>query len=146
MQQLVAVACAHRHALAALGATARQDGGSALGLHAAAEAMGLRAAAAIRLKCALRHGSALLKKLFKKLAPSISVQQDVLQQFLSISHYSRNRKIRGDDPVFHNPWCNPRRDTQFASKVRFKRGLNVLVSAPFTRDFSARLAVQQIAP
>jgi hypothetical protein len=73
-------------------------------------------------------------------------QQDVLQQFLSISHYSRNRKIRGDDPVFHNPWCNPRRDTQFASKVRFKRGLNVLVSAPFTRDFSARLAVQQIAP
>jgi hypothetical protein len=33
-------------------------------------------------------------------------QQDVLQQFLSISHYSRNRKIRGDDPVFHNPWCN----------------------------------------
>jgi hypothetical protein len=47
--------------MAALGAAARQNGSSALSLHAAAKPVGLRAAAAIGLKCALRHGSALLK-------------------------------------------------------------------------------------
>jgi hypothetical protein len=61
-RKLVAVSCADGNAVTALGAAARQNSGSALGLHAAAKTMGLRAAATIRLKCALRHGSALLKK------------------------------------------------------------------------------------
>jgi hypothetical protein len=54
------MAGAHRDALAALGTAAGQHGGSALGLHAGAKAVDLRAVTAIRLKCALRHGTALL--------------------------------------------------------------------------------------
>jgi hypothetical protein len=46
--------------MAPLGAAAGQHGGSALGLHASAEAVNLRTATAIGLKCALRHGTALL--------------------------------------------------------------------------------------
>jgi hypothetical protein len=57
---LVAEASAHRDALAALGAAAREHGGPALGLHTAAEAVNLRTTAAVGLKCALRHGTALL--------------------------------------------------------------------------------------
>jgi len=56
----VAVACAHGDTLAAGGAAAAQHRGSALGLHAGAEAVGLRAAMAIGLKCALGHRNALL--------------------------------------------------------------------------------------
>jgi hypothetical protein len=52
---LVAVAGRYRHPMTAFGATAREYGSSALGLHARAEAMGLRAVAAVRLKCALGH-------------------------------------------------------------------------------------------
>jgi hypothetical protein len=53
---LVAIARAHRDTLAALGAPPRQYRSTALGLHAGAEAVRLRTATAIRLKCALRHG------------------------------------------------------------------------------------------
>jgi hypothetical protein len=69
--ELVAVARADSNAMAALGTAARQNGSSALSLHAAAKSVGLRAAAAIGLKCALRHGSALLKNLFNKLAAAV---------------------------------------------------------------------------
>ena len=58
--RLVAEAGADRYALAANGTTAAQNGGAALGLHARAETMSLHAAMAIRLKCALGHGNALL--------------------------------------------------------------------------------------
>ena len=58
--KLVAVAGADRDAMTALGATAGQYGRSALGLHASAKAVYFRAMATIRLKCALRHGTALL--------------------------------------------------------------------------------------
>jgi hypothetical protein len=53
---LVAIARADRDALAALGAPPRQYRSTALGLHAGAEAVRLRTATAIGLKCALRHG------------------------------------------------------------------------------------------
>jgi hypothetical protein len=62
---LVAEAGADGHTLAADGAAAAQDGCAALGLHAGAEAVGLDALAAIRLKCALGHGNALLFPLEK---------------------------------------------------------------------------------
>jgi hypothetical protein len=58
--KLVAEAGADGDALAALGTAAAEDGGSALGLHASSEAMGLHAAMAIGLKCALGHRNALL--------------------------------------------------------------------------------------
>lgn len=54
--RLVAVARADRDTLTALGAPARKDRGTALGLHAGAKAVRLGTAAAVRLKCALRHG------------------------------------------------------------------------------------------
>ena len=125
---LVAISCAHRDALAALGAAARQNCSSAFSLHAAAKPMGLRAAAAIRLKCALRHGSALLKKFFNEIMDAVHRAGNYsVQQFLSISHCTQNRKIRGfvllfhsRSLPFHNRWCNSNRATQFASKVRFQ--------------------------
>src|SRR5215471_2760465 len=92
---LVAVSCAHRNTLAALGAAARQNCSSALGLHAAAKTVGLRAAAAIRLKCALRHGSALLKKLFDEIwVPS--TEQKTLSAAISeyISSHEYPQKTR----------------------------------------------------
>src|ERR1700689_4384678 len=55
-QELIAITRTDGNTLAALGAPARQHRRAALGLHAAAEAVRLRTAAAIRLKCALRHG------------------------------------------------------------------------------------------
>ena len=60
MVVLVAITGADGDALAALGAAARKDGCSALRFHTGAEAVNLRTAAAIRLKCALRHETALL--------------------------------------------------------------------------------------
>ena len=54
------MAGADRDTLAANGATAAQNGSAAFGLHPRAEAMGLDAAMAIRLKCALGHENALL--------------------------------------------------------------------------------------
>jgi len=60
-RKLVAMARADGNAMTALCAAAGQDGCTAFGLHAGAETVRLRAAAAIGLKCALRHGSALLK-------------------------------------------------------------------------------------
>ena len=56
----VAVACADGYTLAPGRAAAAQHRGSALGLHAGAEAVRLRAAVAIGLKCALGHRNALL--------------------------------------------------------------------------------------
>jgi len=58
--KLVAKSSADGHTLAASGATTRENGGAALGLHASPEAMRLNAAATVRLKCALRHKTALL--------------------------------------------------------------------------------------
>jgi hypothetical protein len=58
--KLVAEAGANGNALAASGTTAAENGGAALGLHARTEAVLLYAAVAVRLKCALRHGNALL--------------------------------------------------------------------------------------
>jgi hypothetical protein len=72
----VAEAGAYGYTLAADGATAAQYGRAALGLHARAEAMRLHSFAAIGLKCALGHESALLFPL-EKSAP--------LRQVLSIS-------------------------------------------------------------
>jgi hypothetical protein len=57
---LVAEAGADCNTPAALGAAAAEYRGSALGLHAGSEAVSLDAFAAIRLKCALGHGNALL--------------------------------------------------------------------------------------
>jgi hypothetical protein len=59
-QTLVAEAGAHRHTLAANGATAAQNGCAALGLHPSAKSMRLHTSAAIGLKCALGHEIALL--------------------------------------------------------------------------------------
>src|SRR5215831_6566540 len=55
--RLVAVACAHRDLMTALRTTAAQNGSSGLGLHAAKEPVGLRAAAAVGLKRTLRHST-----------------------------------------------------------------------------------------
>lgn len=65
---LIAISGADGNPLAALGATARQHGLSGFGLHAAAETMNFGSAAAIGLKCALRHGSALLKRFWPDIA------------------------------------------------------------------------------
>lgn len=59
-RRLVAESGADGYALAALRATAAEYGGAALGLHAGAEAVGLHAAVAVGLKCALGHKIALL--------------------------------------------------------------------------------------
>jgi hypothetical protein len=61
---LVAVPCADRDTLAAFGAPAREDRGAALRLHAAAEAVRLRTAAAIGLKRTLGHGKTSLLNFF----------------------------------------------------------------------------------
>lgn len=53
--ELVAIAGAYRDAFASLSTAAGQDGGSALGLHPAAESVRLRAVAPVRLESALRH-------------------------------------------------------------------------------------------
>src|SRR5215813_6707180 len=105
-RSLVAVSCTHRNALAALGTTARKNCSSALRFHAATKPVGLRAAAAIRLKCALRHGSALLKISSMKMGAVYRAEKYSVQQFLSISHHIDIRKIRGQRPLFHKPWCN----------------------------------------
>jgi hypothetical protein len=60
---LVAETGADGNALATLCATAAEHSGSALGLHAGSEAVGLDALAAVGLKCALGHGNALLSLL-----------------------------------------------------------------------------------
>jgi hypothetical protein len=57
---LVAVAGTHGDALAALGAATRKHGCSCLGLHPRQKAVCLRPMAAVRLKCALGHSTALL--------------------------------------------------------------------------------------
>jgi hypothetical protein len=57
---LVAVSGADGNAMAALGPTTGQHGCAALGLHTDPEAVGLGPVTAVGLKCALRHGSALL--------------------------------------------------------------------------------------
>ena len=46
--------------MTALGTATAENGGARLGLHAAEEAVSLRAAAAVRLKSTLRHGTELL--------------------------------------------------------------------------------------
>ncbi len=60
LAMLVAETGAYGNALAAGRAAAAEHGGSALGLHAGSKAVGLHALAAVGLKCALRHGNALL--------------------------------------------------------------------------------------
>ena len=57
---LVAISCAHRDALAASGASARKHGCSCICFHPLAEAVRLSTMAAVWLKCALRHETALL--------------------------------------------------------------------------------------
>ena len=57
---LVAESGAYSYTLATDGAAAAEDGCAALGLHAGAETVGFHALPAIGLKCALRHGNALL--------------------------------------------------------------------------------------
>src|SRR5260370_4912525 len=58
--KVVAEAGADGNTAATLRAAAAEHGGSALGLHAGPKAVGLDALAAVGLKCALGHGSALL--------------------------------------------------------------------------------------
>ena len=57
---LIAVAGTDGNTFAAFGAAARKYGCSGLGLHSGQKAVGLRAMAAVRLKCALWHDAALL--------------------------------------------------------------------------------------
>ena len=57
---LVAITSADGNPLASLCATPRQHRSTAFGLHAGAEAVRLGTVAAVRLKCALRHGTLLL--------------------------------------------------------------------------------------
>jgi len=59
---LVAEASADGDLVTALGATAAEDCGTGLGLHAGEEAVGLGAVAAVRLKGTLRHGTKLLRR------------------------------------------------------------------------------------
>jgi hypothetical protein len=79
---LVAESGTDSNALAALRATAAEHGGSALGLHAGSEAVGLDALAAVRLKCALGHGNALLNRLEKNFAWSKGATGSVYRKFL----------------------------------------------------------------
>ena len=62
MRKLVAEACADGDLVTALGATAAEDGGTGLGLHAGEKAVRLGAVAAVRLKGALRHDKKLLRR------------------------------------------------------------------------------------
>jgi hypothetical protein len=59
-RELVAEASADGNALATDGAAAAEHGSAGFGLHTCAEAVSFHALAAIRLKCALGHGIALL--------------------------------------------------------------------------------------
>jgi hypothetical protein len=60
-KKLVAVTGADGDLVTALGAAVVENGGACLGLHAAKEAVGLGAAAAVGLKGTLRHGTELLE-------------------------------------------------------------------------------------
>src|SRR5262249_52235478 len=94
-RSLVAVSCTHRNALAALGTTARKNCSSALRFHAAAKPVGLRAAAAIRLKCALRHGSALLKNFFDENGcrlQSRKILGAAISEYISSHGYPQNTR------------------------------------------------------
>ena len=61
-KELVAETCADGDLVTALGATAAEDGGACLGLHAGKKAVGLGAMAAIGLKSTLRHDKKLLRR------------------------------------------------------------------------------------
>jgi hypothetical protein len=60
VRSLVAEACADGDALAADGAAAAEHGSACFGLHARPESVYFYTAVAVRLKCALGHGNALL--------------------------------------------------------------------------------------
>src|SRR5271170_2074023 len=91
-RQLVAVAGADGNAVTALGAAARQYGGSGLGLHTGAKAVDLRTVTAIRLKRALRHGTALLNFFYGKCCPADTEENATSRQRLSISDSRGSRK------------------------------------------------------
>ena len=60
MRSLVAEACADGNALTADGTAAAEHGSTCFGLHARPESVYFYTAVAVRLKCALGHGNALL--------------------------------------------------------------------------------------
>ncbi len=66
MSALVAISGAYRDALAPLGATARENGLAALGLHTSAESVHLGTTATVRLECALGHARTALLTIGKR--------------------------------------------------------------------------------
>ena len=80
-----------------------------LGLHAGPKAVSLRAMAAVRLKCALRHGTALLNFIsMEECCPADTLKNNATSgQRLSISiHPVIAAKYVLHDAFFHNAWCN----------------------------------------
>src|SRR5271156_5405578 len=88
--------------MAALGATARQHCCPTLGLHTGAKAVNFRATAAVRLKRALRHGTALLNFSLENADRQTQTQNATSGQSSSISYPRRSRKIPACGPLFHN--------------------------------------------
>jgi hypothetical protein len=102
---LVAEASAYGNALAANSAAAAQHGSAGLGLHARAEAVCFHTVAAVGLKCALRHGNALLFPL-ENLC------------FRSISEYSARRARKPARTAGARAWDDPAAELQRAGGLK----------------------------
>jgi hypothetical protein len=105
--KLVAVTGAYGNALAALGPAARQHGRSALGLHAGAKAVNLRATAAIRLKCALRHGTALLNFFLWKMLPGRHRRKCHFQTKIEYTLFASQPQNTRVEPTFSQSVVQP---------------------------------------
>src|SRR5271157_4813279 len=121
--------------MAALGAATRQYGCSALGLHTCAKAVNFRAMAAVRLKRALRHGTALLNFSLENAARQTQMENATSRQRLSISYSRCSRKTPACEPLFHNLWCNLLPSKKMTQKPHSLGILTVLVSATISREF-----------
>jgi hypothetical protein len=97
-KELVAISSADGDAMATLGAAAGQNSSPALGLHTHPETMGLGTVAAVGLKCALRHGSALLYLLFWG-DFAVLVGIDFLR-YLRDFQYSRSANLPQKTPTY----------------------------------------------
>lgn len=96
---LIAIAGADSNALAALGAAARKHGSSCLGFHPREESMGLRPVTAVRLKCALRHDTALLI-LLKNFCLKASLKYSGFRQKRKGRQFSKGAQARARHHTF----------------------------------------------
>jgi hypothetical protein len=91
--------------------------------------------AAVGLKCALRHGTALLNLSCQFGCLADTRKNATSRQRLSISHLRRTRKKSACAPFFHKLWCNSPEEKNLLKKARQNSPWFVLVSATFSTEF-----------